>query len=337
MTQTAPRLDRATVETVLALAVRAPSIHNTQPWRWRLSDDGLRLLADRSRQLQVADPDGHSLLISCGAALHLTELGLAANGWQTVTELWPDSDDADLIARIVPERRTDDVAPDLADKVAAAARRHSDRRPFAMTELTEDEIEALRAAGSESTVWFDFPLQPEQRIDLAVAVSWADRVENQDPEYIAEMQHWLRDPDVHPTADGVPLDAVPHVPADTPRHTDVPMRDFELGVSGRQLIEADVDERPVIAVALTHGDAAADHLLTGHSMMRLMIEAERRGLACCPLSQAVDLAAFRTRVQSLMGWVGYPQIMLRVGHPSGPSNELVTTPRRPVSAVLDRP
>ena len=119
MTQSAPRLDRATVEKVLALAVRAPSIHNTQPWRWRLGDDGLRLLADRGRQLTVADPDGHSLLISCGAALHLTELGLAANGWRTVTELWPDRDDPDVIAHLVPEARTDEVAPNVAEAVAA--------------------------------------------------------------------------------------------------------------------------------------------------------------------------------------------------------------------------
>jgi hypothetical protein len=70
-------------------------------------------------------------------------------------------------------------------------------------------------------------------------------------------------------------------------------------------------------------------------MMRLMLEAELAGLASCPLSQAVDFAAFRTRVQGLMGWIGYPQIMLRVGHPGGPVSELVRTPRREPSAVLE--
>jgi nitroreductase len=76
-----PQLDRRATEAALAVAVRAPSIHNTQPWRWQLADGVLTLRADRSRQLAVADPDGHSLLISCGAALHLTELALRAAGW----------------------------------------------------------------------------------------------------------------------------------------------------------------------------------------------------------------------------------------------------------------
>ena len=165
-------------------------------------------------------------------------------------------------------------------------------------------------------------------------MSWADRVERDDEAYVEEMSRWLRDPDVHALSDGVPLEAIPHVPADQPRHTDVPLRDFEIGVTGRQLIERDVDERPLIAVVFTDSDTAADHLRSGQAMMRLMIEAELRGLATCPLSQAVDFAAFRTRVQGLMGWIGYPQMMLRIGYPRASAQGLPRTPRRDPVDVL---
>jgi hypothetical protein len=70
-------------------------------------------------------------------------------------------------------------------------------------------------------------------------------------------------------------------------------------------------------------------------MMRLMLEAELAGLASCPLSQAVDFGAFRTRLQGLMGWVGYPQMLLRLGYASAPEGQIAYTPRRPVAAVLD--
>ena len=325
-------LDRDTVEQVLEVASRAPSIHNTQPWRWRLQDGTLALLADRSRQLSVADPDGHSLMISCGAALVLTELALRAQGFAVEVTRMPDPADPDVLARFrVGPRGAGD--PDAAAAVEAALARRSDRRPFSSVQLTPAQIEALRAAADGDVASVDFPTREDQRVDLAVAVSWADRVERDDAEYVAEMQRWVRDPHVHAEGSGVTADTVPHVSVEHPRRTDVPLRDFEVGVTGKLLIDKDVDEKPLIAVVFTPSDTPLEQLYAGEAMMRLMLRAQLDGLATCPLSQAVDLVAFRSRVQGLMGWVGYPQMMLRVGVPA--PGEVGRTPRRPVADVLD--
>ncbi len=333
MTGTDARLEPSAVTAALEVAVRAPSIHNTQPWRWRLDPDGLVLLADRERQLRVADPDGHSMLLSCGAALYLTEVGLRATGLEIETSVLPDSD-PDLLARFraVGSREPDADAVALAD---AALRRRSDRRPFSRDNVTAAEIDAVQRAGSDAHAWIDFPTSEDQRVNLAVAVSWADQIQKHDEELRAEMGRWIRDPEVHNVSDGVPAEAFPHTEPDEPRRTDIPLRDFEEGVTGQQLIERDVDEKPLIAVVLSEFDNPRDHLAAGHAMMRLMLRAELLGVATCPLSQAVDFAAFRTRVQGLMGWVGYPQMMLRVGHPIAPESELPPTPRRPVSTVFE--
>lgn len=326
-------LDRRGVEAALQVAVRAPSIHNTQPWRWDLDTRGLVLLADRDRQLTVGDPDGHSLLVSCGAALALTELALRAEGWLIETTRLPDPANPDALALLRPvgRREPDDA---VRAQVEAALRRRSDRRPFSAQPVSDEATETLRAAGSSPHVNIHFPIEADQRIDLAVAVSWADRVERDDRAYAEEVNRWVGDPDVRPTSDGVPIDAVPHVSPGHPRHTNIPLRDFEVGVNGHQLIERDVDEHPLIAVIMTRSDTALDHLRAGESMMNLMVQAQLLGLASCPLSQAVDFAAFRTRVQGLMGWVAYPQMMVRLGYPGQPDESLPRTPRRPVGAVL---
>jgi nitroreductase len=327
------RLDRAAAEAAVNVAVRAPSIHNTQPWRWVFDGEALTLRADRSRQLRVADPSGHSLLISCGAAAVLTELGLRAASWRVNSASLPDPDDRDVLARF---RAVGHDEPDEAvqAQVDAALRRQSDRRPFSPEDVSDEEMEKLRNATRADGVYVDFPTQPDQLLDLAVAVSWADREERRDQAYIEEMNRWLRDPEVHATSDGIPLDAVPHVADDHPRHTDVPVRDFEVGMSGRQLIERDIDERPLIGVVFTDSDMPIDQFRSGGGMMRLMIEAELLGLASCPLSQAVDLTAFRGRLQGLMDWTGYPQMMLRIGHPAQTAQTAPRTPRRATSDVL---
>lgn len=324
---------RETAEAALAVAVRAPSIHNTQPWAWELGPDGLVLRADRSRQLAVADPDGHSLLVSCGAALHLTELALRGAGWDVATTYLPDPADPDALALFRPVAPADPGDAVLA-AIDAALHRRSDRRPFAARDLPDRAVDELREAANDQLAWVHVPSRQDELLNLAVAVSWADRVERNDEAYKEEMNRWLRDPEVHALVDGVPVATIPHVPEDAPRHTDVPMRDFEVGVTGRLLIERDVDEKPLIAAVITERDAPLDHLHAGATMMRLMLRAEERGLATCVLSQAVDFPDFRRRVQSLMGWVGYPQILLRVGYPPGPTSELPYTPRRDPSTVL---
>ena len=321
------------VRAALKVAVRAPSIHNTQPWRWRLNDDGLLLLADRTRQLTVADPDSHSLLISCGAALHLTELALRAAGWQLETTYLPDSTDPDILARIRPVGHIT-VTEQFFTETGAALDRRSDRRPFADKQVADADRERLREV-SNDFAFVDFPNSQDRYVELAVAVSWADRAERNDEAYLAEMRRWLRDPDVHTLVDGVPVAAFPHVPSDTPRHTDIPLRDFEIGVTGQQLIQRDVDEHPLIAIIFTRSDGPHSYLHSGVTMMRLMIRAHLLGLSTCALSQAVDFAAFRARLQAHMGWVGYPQMMLRIGYPSAPLSELPLTPRRQPATVLD--
>ena len=322
------RIGSPDLEAVVEAASRAPSIHNTQPWRWVAHDGVLDVRADRTRQLHVADRDGHSLLISCGAALELTELALAAQGWGVEAAVLPDPDDPDLLARLHPVRRP--TPDDLAlRRVEAALGRRSERRPFGPEPVAEEVVERLAEVGNGEGVYVHFPVRADENLDLAVAISQADRSSRDDPEYAAEMAAWVRADD--PAHDGVPAASIPRV--DEPRHTDIPLRDFEVGVAGGQLITPGVDEHPQIAVIFTETDGPLEQLRAGRAMMRLMVQAELEGIASCPLSQSVDLLAFRTRLRTLMGWTGYPQMMLRLGErPAEPPAPL--TPRRPVSEVL---
>jgi nitroreductase len=322
--------DLESVEAAIAVAIRAPSIYNTQPWQWEFGSDRLDLRTDRSRQLAVVDPDGHSLLISCGAALALAIYGLRAAGWTVTITRLPDPADPDLLARVRPLSRAEPTQLDL-DRVAAARRRQSDRRPFAADPVPPEAIEQLREATAEPGVYVHFPVREDEYVELAVAVSQADHIERHDADYAAELASWVRSDPTSP--DGVPVTAVPHMSAEHPRHTDIALREFGLATPGLQLIDLDVDEHPLLAVVLTSTMGPRAHLQGGEAMMRLMVEAERQGLATCALSQAVDLLAFRARLRTMMGWTDHPQMILRLG--IAPAGALPPpTPRRPVAEVL---
>ena len=331
MTGTTQAPTRSEVERAVSLGVRAPSIHNTQPWRWVYGAGVLELHADRTRQLPALDPDGRSVLLSCGAALELAQLGFAAAGWRTEVDRTADPARPDLLARIRPTGRT---APDPfdAERARAAERRHTERRPFRPERVPATVIRSLLAVATDAGVYAYAIERADEKLDLAVVFSWADEVEMADPAYRAELAQWTRYPDAD-APDGVPASAVPHVPAGMPRHTEVPMRDFEAGITGGQPLTDDVDERPLYLVVFSTADGREQRLRAGEAYARISVQAERLGLASSAMTQAVDLPSVRERFRMVMNWPDHPQMVLRVGRPQ-PGPAAPPTGRRPLTEVL---
>jgi hypothetical protein len=84
---------------LIATAARAPSVHNTQPWRFRVGRSAIGLYCDQRRKLRV-DPIGREMFISCGAALFGLRLAVRSLGYLPVVELLPDPARLQLLARV---------------------------------------------------------------------------------------------------------------------------------------------------------------------------------------------------------------------------------------------
>ncbi|MCM3923752.1 nitroreductase family protein [Frankia sp. AiPs1] len=316
---------------VVAAAAAAPSIHNTQPWLWRLGPEGLALFADSSRQLDVADPEGRQLLLSCGAALCNALLALRVRGLEPAVELLPDGADFHskrlATVTVVGQRPADDTERAL---VEAIPRRHTDRRPFAERPLSDEAVARLRAAAEAHGAWLTAPTDPDLRVQVSVLLSRADWIEVHNDGYRKELASWSR---TAPAADGIPRSAVVH--SDAPRQSEFPMRDLDVvGQAGTRLREHDV-ERPGILLIGTEADTTADRLRAGEAMQRVLLTAAALGLATSPMSQAIDVEGMREQFRAATGGLGHVQMILRAGYlPSG-TEPLDPTPRRRVDDVLD--
>ncbi|WP_197380000.1 nitroreductase [Mycolicibacterium mengxianglii] len=117
--------DAAVLDSVLDLAAKAPSIRNTQPWRWHVDRRGVLLFADWSRRLGDTDSDRRDVILSCGAVLHHCEVAFAATGWSSRIRRFPyDSVLADIE---LAQRPPGEGSLELA---GAIAHRRADRRPY---------------------------------------------------------------------------------------------------------------------------------------------------------------------------------------------------------------
>ena len=144
-------LDRDTAWAALELAVRAPSLHNTQPWRFRIGAGSVDLFADPTRRLPGTDPDERDLIVSCGAVLHHLRSALAAFGTFATTTRLPDPDRPEHVATLEFTSRTGTHA-DL-ETAAAILRRRSDRRAYLPWPVPDDRLaELARGAAAYGTV-----------------------------------------------------------------------------------------------------------------------------------------------------------------------------------------
>jgi nitroreductase len=319
------RSSSAVLAEAAAAAGYAPSVHNTQPWRWRVSQQRLDLFADRSRQLQSADAAGRLLTVSCGAALHHLQVALAADGWTALVQRMPDPANPDHLASISLGEQIP-VTADAMRLFQAIRVRHTDRRPVSDTPVAAQALDAVRAAITAAGVDLHV-LTADQVIELGSASARADQIEVMDPQQREELAYWVGGDRAGGT--GVPDTAL----VDSAPQTSVPGRDFVR--YGTLATGEGHDREATYLVLFGDGDGPADWLRAGEAMSAGWLAASELGLSVLPFSAVIEVVATRERLRQTLSGVGYPYLVLRLGSPdpvhSGPPH----TPRLPSEQLIE--
>ncbi|MDT7573781.1 MAG: hypothetical protein QOH17_114, partial [Pseudonocardiales bacterium] len=212
-------LDEAVV-TALRLAVRAPSVHNCQPWRWLVGPETVHLYADGSRQVPATDPHGRDLLISCGAALNHLLVALASLGWDARVRRMPDPARPGHLATVEPFPHTATTAAQ-DDLAAAIPHRRTDRRRFSSWPVPPELIGEMLELAHVYGVGIEAITEPALAWKVFRAITTAAQQQVADPAYAAEIAEWSgRGTE---SDDGVPAASAP-VAHHTPGQ--MPLRDY---------------------------------------------------------------------------------------------------------------
>lgn len=313
------------LRTAAARAALAPSIHNTQPWRFRLRRHSLEMRLEPDRQLQVLDPGRRQLLISCGCALLNARVAVAAARREVLVERFPDATDPDVFARLTVGERSAPWTP-LVRLDSAVDRRRSNRREFFDRHVSEEVLwELTTAAAAEGAV--ASPVPPGRRAVVAELIREADALENSDPQYRAELRRWTSE---RGGDDGV---APASYPLSTGDRGAVPVRDFGLGSSGQMPPVLDVGDDQCLLVVGTAADDQLSWLRAGEALERLWLEATRLDHVASMFSQPVEVRDTRRRLRHEVGGSSWPQALLRIGQ-AAPN---AATRRRRLDEMLEAP
>jgi hypothetical protein len=323
------RPDRHTVLGAIALANRAPSVHNTQPWRWLLGAESIHLMADRARRLPATDLDGRDLLLSCGAALHHLRVALSALGWRTVVRRFPNPGDPGHLAVVEPLASTPSTE-DIA-LVAAISRRRTDRRRFTSWPVPAGHLDLMVQRAVAAGALLIPVTDPHTRRRLTRAIDQAACLQPDDLAYEIELAAWTGRGST--TQDGVLAASTSPAPQ---THGDTTMRTFATGTLAAAETGHDERDGGQLLVLATRTDDHVSVLQAGEAASAALLTATDVGLATCPLSQALEVPGTRALIRDqILDGAARPQLILRTGWAPTAAPPPPQSPRRATGDTVD--
>ncbi|MEU6024263.1 nitroreductase [Micromonospora sp. NPDC047134] len=298
------------------LCWRAPSAHNTQPWRLRYEPAGIRVGWEPARTLPAGDPTGRDLRLSLGAFvetclivaadadLHLTYVADPGDRWvgwlRPAEEPYP-----------TPFRTTD-----VWERRTHRGRFSAGPDPEALAAV---DREARQTGGEVRVV--------PQADRLGALLRTADQHLYADPAITAELRRWLR---LDPTHPNYRIDGLTDRCLALSRPAAVGLR---AGLAAYPLLRplglprllAAADDPlarggTVLALIAPEGLDQAGQVEFGRILLRCWLTLHTSGLAAHPLSQLIDVAATRTALGSLLKVAPERLVhVTRVGRPTRPA------------------
>ncbi|MDN3358264.1 hypothetical protein [Actinomadura sp. DC4] len=305
-----PRADRI-AHSLVDAAVWAPSVYDTQPWWFGTRGSTVTLHADAERRLEVADPDGREMFISCGAALYTLRLGVRALGRTPEVRMLSDRRRPGLIAD-VGVGVEQPVTAEERQMYAQVARRHTHSGGFRPGGMPIGLLQALRTHAYSEQVCLRIVADPRTRIALAALTEAAEQVQRQNPAYVAEAARWTQD--AHRTA-GEREETCPSESAHL--NADFAGCDFARGQGWGPAGSAQRDATGVVAILLTDGDERSDWLCAGQALQRILLCAAEYEVSAAFHGQALEVPELREFVRNRFCDGAHPQVIMRLGvaHP----------------------
>jgi hypothetical protein len=319
--------DSQVIRDAVTLACHAPSLHNSQPWRWVAESVALQLWADPYRVVYATDEEGRELTLSCGAVLDHLRVAMAAVGWDSATERFPDPDEPNHLATLQFQPME---AATQAHQLRAAAilRRHTDRLPFSAPTAWPALESGLRRAVIPYGVLLHV-VADDARAMLAEASRITETIRRYDVYYQDELRWWAS-----PFASDTRLPANELVSSSDAARVDI-ARAFPPAGGGGRHATVDHDHSKILVLSTHHDDTRQDVLRCGEALSAVLLECTMAGMATCTLTHMTELEPSRDIVRQVTGNVGQPQLLIRVGRSSAMNPQVGGTSRRPLNEVLE--
>ena len=315
----------ADFEFLVAQAVKAPSGHNTQPWRFRQNESAVEVYPDFDRRLPVVDPDDRELFVSLGCATENLCLAAQNIGYESSVAVG----DTGVIAVALTEG-ADVKSNPLFEQIDL---RQTNRSIYTGEEIALDALRKLQSVCSEKGISIHYyARQTKQFNDIEQYVLQGNTRQMQNESFKAELKSWMRFNKKHQdqTLDGLSY-AVFGAP-NVPRWMAEPIMSMAINAKTQNKADREkIDSASHLVLFTTRENSRREWVSLGRTLQRFLLTATELGVAHAYLNQPneeVEIASEMAKTLDLDG--EYPTVLLRVGY----GEQQAYSKRRPIGDII---
>jgi nitroreductase len=268
---------------LLNYAILAPSIYNSQPWKFNVSEDEIRLYADEKRWLQVADADKREYYLSLGCAIENLVIAAEHFGYTCQTIYFPGEKDLVAIIKLAPRM------PPVPDPglFGAILSRRTNAEPYIDRIVSDEVLKELQIQLTNQSIQMHFKSDSEIKTGFRDLVVRTDQIQYADANYKSELGHWLGQGVMGPTVVQALIDQMFVVFLDAaPEQI---RKDIEL-----------VNSTPALGFVTTIENDNESTVLAGQAFERLWLASTALGLSVHPMSQALEIPETKAELSKLL-------------------------------------
>lgn len=308
-------------------AVRAPSGHNTQPWQFENTEDGIVIHPDFSRSLPVVDKDNHALYIGLGCALENLLIAATQKGYQYTIQ-YPDTPTRCINVKLTKDKKNN-VQPDkLFDYIT---KRQVTKSKYNNQKVTTEDLQKLISCFSINGVSLLILDGKENFEKIIPFIIEANNLQFNNKDFVDELVSWIRfsKREAEKIKDGI-WSATMGMPGLGRFIGSMIMKNLVTAKSEAKRLTDLLENTQGLAVFMADKNDAVTWVKTGQAFQRFGLSATMLGINHAHLNMPCEELEVRIKIaKELNVETKHPLLLIRYGY----ADKMPYSFRRPIDEV----
>ncbi len=314
---------------LIGYAIKAPSGHNSQPWKFAIDDDTITIYPDFSCALPVVDPDYRELFISLGCAAQNMMIAAAHFDYQCHWEIKQSQKGSHSIVITFNE------SPAVTEEklFAFIDKRQTNRSVYTGKSVDNKIIAGLQTVIDDKRIGiYTFQNGEAHFQTLKAAILAGNTIQMSDAEFKKELLAWIRfnQSEVNKLQNGLTY-KVMGAPA-MPRFIGKAIvKSFLTPEKQNRSDTEKINSSSHFVLLTTKNNTVQEWIALGMTLQKLLLSFTELGIACAYLNPPCELQALAAQLQKQLPINHeYPSILLRIGY----AETVPYSPRKDVEKII---